>query len=68
MTSLQDSSFKSEIETIKQIEKLWVQVPDSIKSLNKDVLLNQSAAVVSDIAELKAIERHTVIRTSPILN
>jgi len=69
VTSLQDSSFKSEIETIKQIEKQWVQAPDSAKSLNKDVLVNQSAAIVSDIAELKTIERHTVVRTSPaVLN
>ncbi|MCX6180166.1 MAG: carboxy terminal-processing peptidase [Chlorobiales bacterium] len=68
MTSLQDSLFKSEIETIKKIEKQWVQSQDSTKSLNKDVLLNQSAAVVSDMAELKAIERHTIIRSSPMLN
>jgi carboxyl-terminal processing protease len=69
VTSLQDSSFKSEIERIKQIEKQWIQAPDSVKSLNKDVLINQSAAIVSDIAELKAIERHTVVRTSPaVLN
>jgi carboxyl-terminal processing protease len=68
LTSLQDSLFKSEIETIKKIEKQWVQAQDSTKSLNKDVLLNQSAAVVSDMAELKAIERHTIIRTSPMLN
>ncbi len=69
MTSLQDSAFKSEIETIKQIEKQWAQAPDSVKSLNKDILINQSAAIVSDMAELKAIERHTVVRTSsPVLN
>ena len=69
VTSLQDSAFKSEIETIKQIEKQWVQAPDSAKSMNKDVLVNQSAAIVSDLAELKAIERHTVVRTSPaVLN
>jgi len=69
LTSLQDTVFKSEIENIKQIEKLWVQAPDSAKSMNKDILVNQSAAVVSDIAELKAIERHTVVRTSPaVLN
>ena len=68
LTSLQDSAFKSEIETIKQIEKQWVQAQDSVKNVNKDVLLNLSAAVVSDMAELKAIERHTVIRSSPVLN
>ena len=69
MTSLQDVAFKSEIDTIKQIEKQWAQAPDSVKSLNKDILINQSAAIVSDMAELKSIERHTVVRTSsPVLN
>ena len=69
ITSLQEGTFKSEIETIKQIEKQWALAPDSAKSLNKDVLINQSAAIVSDLAELKAIERHTVVRTSsPVLN
>ena len=66
--SLQDSSFKSETETIKHIEGLWVQEQDSTKNLSKDVLLNQSAAVVSDIAELKTVQRQTVIRTLPSLN
>ena len=69
LTSLQDTVFKSEIEAIKQIEKQWVQAPDSVRSLNKDVLINQSAAIVADIAELKVIERHTIVRTSPaVLN
>ncbi|TLU84873.1 MAG: tail-specific protease [Chlorobium sp.] len=66
--SLQDSTFKSDIETIKHIEKLWVQEPDSTKNLNKDVLLNQSVAIVSDIAELKKVQRQTVIRALPSLN
>ncbi len=68
--SLQDSSFKGEIESIKKIEKQWVQEPDSVKSTNKekDILLNQSAAVVSDLAELKRVKRQTVIRTMPSLN
>ena len=69
ITSLQEAAFKSEIETIKQIEKQWALAPDSVKSLNKDILINQSAEIVSDMAELKAIERHTVVRTSsPVLN
>ncbi|MEI6692497.1 MAG: carboxy terminal-processing peptidase [Chlorobium sp.] len=69
LMSLQDTAFKTEIETIKQIEKQWIQSPDSTKSLNKDVLINQSAAIVADMADLKAIERQTVIRTTnPILN
>ena len=66
--SLQDSSFKSEIERIKQIEKRWVLDPDSTKSQNRDVLLNQTAAVVSDLAEFKATQRHTITRTLPSLN
>ena len=69
ITSLQEAPFKSEIETIKQIEKQWAFAPDSAKSLNKDILINQSAAIVSDLAELKTIERHTIVRTSsPVLN
>jgi carboxyl-terminal processing protease len=66
--SLQDSAFKSEMERIKQIEGQWIQDPDSTKSQNKDILLNQSAAVVSDIAVLKANQKHTVTRTLPSLN
>ena len=68
ITSLQEAPFKSEIETIKQIEKQWAFAPDSAKSLNKDILINQSAAIVSDLAELKTIERHSIVRTSsPVL-
>jgi carboxyl-terminal processing protease len=66
--SLQDSAFKSEIERIKQIEGQWTAEQDSTKSQNKDVLLNLSAAVVSDLAELKAIQRQTITRTVPSLN
>ena len=66
--SLQDSAFKSEIERIKQIEGQWIQEQDSTKSQNKDVLLNQSAAVVADLADLKAIQRQTIVRTLPSLN
>ena len=50
--SLQDSAFKSEIETIKKIEKEWIQEEDSTKNHGKDVLLNEAAGVVSDLAEL----------------
>ncbi|NTV06493.1 MAG: carboxy terminal-processing peptidase [Chlorobiaceae bacterium] len=66
--SLQDSAFKSEMERIKQIEGQWVQNQDSTKNQNKDVLLNQSAAVVSDLAVLKASQKQTVTRTLPSLN
>ncbi len=66
--SLQETAFKSETETIKQIEKQWVREPDSTKDINKDVVLNQSAAVVSDLAILKAAHRQTVIRVMPPLN
>jgi carboxyl-terminal processing protease len=65
---LQDSAFKSEIERIKQIEGLWSPNQDSVKSKSRDAVLNQSAAVVSDIAELKATQRQTIIRTLPLLN
>ncbi|MEI6639619.1 MAG: tail-specific protease, partial [Chlorobium sp.] len=65
---LQDSTFKSEIETIKKIEGLWVHDQDSTKNINKDVLLYQSAAVVSYLAELKTVQRQTVTRLSPSLN
>jgi len=51
--SLQDSAFKTETETMKQIEKQWVQQPDSTRDIKKDVLLNQSAAIVSDMARSK---------------
>ena len=56
--SLQDSSVKSETETIKQIEKRWVLEQDATKDLKKDVLLNQSAAVVADLAEIKPLQVH----------
>ena len=65
---LQDSSFKSEIESIKRIEGQWVQDQDSTKNINKDVLLHQSAAVISDLAELKSVQRQTVTRILPLLN
>lgn len=66
--SLQDSAFKSETERIKLIEGLWSADTDSTNGKNKDVLLNQSAAVVSDIIDLKAAQRETVTRTLPSLN
>ncbi|NTW11241.1 MAG: carboxy terminal-processing peptidase, partial [Chlorobiaceae bacterium] len=51
--SLQEAVFKSETESIKQIEKLWVREPDEKKEIGKDVLLNETAAVLSDLAALK---------------
>ena len=50
--SLQDTAFKSEIETIKQIEKQWVPDQNVTKELNKDVLLNEAAGVVADLTTL----------------
>ena len=47
--SLQERAFKAEIETIKQIEKQWIQEPDGTKDVTKDVLLNEAAGVVSDL-------------------
>lgn len=68
VVSLQDSAFKSEIETIKKIEKQWVLDQDSTKGVSRDVLLNESAGIVSDLADLKIKQRQTVIRTIPALN
>jgi len=50
---LQEAAFKSETESIKQIEKLWVREPDEKKDITKDVLMNEAAAVVSELAALK---------------
>ncbi|MEI8032511.1 MAG: carboxy terminal-processing peptidase [Chlorobiaceae bacterium] len=66
--SLLDTAFKSEIEGLKQIEKQWIPDPDSTKTTIKDVLLQESAAVVSDLVEMKARMKQTVIRTAPALN
>jgi carboxyl-terminal processing protease len=65
MVSLQVSAFKSETETIKQIEKQWVQEPDSTQELKKDVLLNESAGVVSDLAKLTEGKKKPVIKELP---
>ncbi|MEI8186885.1 MAG: carboxy terminal-processing peptidase [Chlorobiaceae bacterium] len=67
--SLQDTAFKAEAETIKRIEKQWIQEEqDGSKSLPKDVLLNEAAGVVSDLAGLKTESRTTLTRKSPLLN
>ncbi len=50
--SLQDSAFKSEIETVKKIEKQWVPEQNTTKDLSKDVLLNEAAGVVADLTTL----------------
>ena len=50
--SLQDSAFKSEIETIKKIEKQWVPEQNTTKDISKDVLLNEAAGVVADLTTL----------------
>ncbi|NTV06526.1 MAG: carboxy terminal-processing peptidase, partial [Chlorobiaceae bacterium] len=52
--SLQDSAVKSETETINRIEKQWVKGPDAKNELSKDAVLNQSASVVADLAEIEA--------------
>ncbi len=64
---LQDSAFKSEIETIKKIEGQWGHEQDSTKGVHSDIILTQSAAIVSDMAELKRVERQTVTRVVPLL-
>ena len=66
--SLQESAFKTEIETIKKIEKQWVQKPDGIKEPGKDVLLNEAAGVVSDLALLNAGKKETLMQRSPSLH
>ncbi len=54
--SLEDSAFKSETETMKRIMQPWVMESDATrKDTNKDVLLSQSAAIVSDMAGFKAV-------------
>ena len=50
--TLQDTAFKSEIETIKKIEKQWVPDQSAAKDLSKDVLLNEAAGVVADLTTL----------------
>ena len=56
--SLQDSAFKTETETMKRIETSWVQDTDSTKrDTNKDAVLNQSAAIVADMAMHQARKR-----------
>ena len=64
--SLQDSSVKSETETIKQIEKRWVLEQDATKDLKKDVLLNQSASVVADLAEIMTVPVEPDSRKQPL--
>ena len=62
--SLQDATAKSETETIKRIEKEWVKEPDATKELSNDAVLNQSVAVVADLAELDAAQ--TSAKTLPL--
>ncbi|TLU84874.1 MAG: tail-specific protease [Chlorobium sp.] len=65
--SLQDAEVKSETETIKQIEKRWVQDQDATKDPVKDVLLNQSASVVADLAEIRKEQAQQISKTLPSL-
>ena len=62
--SLQDATAKSETETIKRIEKEWFKEPDSTKELSKDEVLNQSVAVVADLAEIDAMKPQ--LKTLPL--
>jgi carboxyl-terminal processing protease len=66
LVSLQDSAFKLESERIKQIQKQWVQEPDSGKELSNDVLLGESAGVVADLAELTLKQKNTEIKSPPV--
>ncbi|EAT59872.1 carboxyl-terminal protease [Chlorobium ferrooxidans DSM 13031] len=49
--SLQETAFKSAMENIKKIEKQWAL--DSSKESDNDLLLIESAGVVSDMAKLR---------------
>lgn len=66
--SLRDTEFKSEIEAIKKIEGQWVQDPDSVKVPQKDVMLNQSVSIVSDLADYVQQQQQTLIRVPQPLN
>ena len=55
--SLQEAAVKAETETIKRIEKEWVKEQDTTKGLSKDAVLNESAAVVADLAGIEAGHR-----------
>ena len=61
--SLQDAEVKSETETIKQIEQRWAQEQDATKDPVKDVLLNQSAAVVADLAVIRKEQAQQISKT-----
>ena len=63
--SLQDSVIKSETETLKKIEKQWIKDQDSTKEQSKDSVLNESAAVVADLAELAAGQGKLTTKTLP---
>ncbi len=54
--SLQDKAFKSEIETIKHIEKQWLPDRNARRGISKDVLINEAAGVVADLTTLKAVK------------
>ncbi|NTU96238.1 MAG: carboxy terminal-processing peptidase, partial [Chlorobiaceae bacterium] len=66
--SLQEQAFREETETVRHIEKQWMHEADSTKNTGRDVILNQSAAVVSDLSNIKTIHSQTIIRTLPPLN
>ena len=38
----------------ERIEKEWLKEQDTTKELSKDAVLNESAAVVADLAEIEA--------------
>ncbi|NTU96794.1 MAG: carboxy terminal-processing peptidase, partial [Chlorobiaceae bacterium] len=58
--SLQESSFKSESESIKQIEKQWVREPDQKKDSSKDVILNEATSIVSDLAIVSSAQHQSI--------
>jgi carboxyl-terminal processing protease len=66
--SLQETAFRTETDTIRKIEKQWAHDPDSTRNPGRDVVLDESAAVVSDLSAIKSVQSQTVIRTSPRRN
>ncbi len=63
--SLQETVFKSETETIKQIEKQWLQDQGSTREPGKDVLLNEAAGVVADMAEFSTGVKKIAVKELP---
>ncbi|MBN1279257.1 MAG: carboxy terminal-processing peptidase [Chlorobiaceae bacterium] len=51
--SLNESAYKSETETLKKIEKRWMNDGDSVKVKSNDFMLNKSAEIMNGFIGLK---------------